>query len=153
MAQATITRGGNIRVYLGNDGNPIVYKYPCGLTSNAIKFDKATSDEKIPDCDDPNKIAWLGRNVTSLSMDIDGEGVLAQESVVMWADAMESGVSLPAKVEWVFPKLTLTWTGRIMVTAFNVNANDQDIAKVSVTMKSDGEMVRVTTPATPDKGN
>lgn len=153
MAQATTIRGGKIRVYLGNNDNPVVYKTVCGLSSRAISLDKGTSDERIPDCDDPDKVDWLGRNATSLSMDIDGEGVLAAESAEIWVEATESENSVPAKVEWVFPAKTITWTGKMMVSSFKVNANNGEIAKASVAMKSDGQMVRTTTPTTPTTPN
>ena len=152
MVQATTIRGGKIHVYLGNNDNPIVYKTPCGLSSRSISLEKGTSDERIPDCDDPDKVDWLGRNATSLSMDIDGEGVLAAESVDIWLDATEAANSVPAKVEWEFPAKTITWTGKMMVSSFKVNANNGEIAKASVAMKSDGQMVRTKTPATPNTG-
>lgn len=153
MAQATTISGGNVRLYLGNNDDPIVYKTPCGLTSRSISFEKGTSDEKIPDCDDPDKVDWLGRNATSLAMDIDGEGVLAAQSVETWLDVIENVNSIPVKIEWVFPATTITWTGKMLVSSFKVTANNGEKAKVSVSMKSDGEMVRVKTPAKPDKGN
>lgn len=153
MAQATTIKGGKVHVFIGNKTNPIIYSNPCGLTSRSISFNKGTSDEKMPDCDDPDKVDWLGRNATSLSIDIDGEGVLAMQSVNIWLDAWESVDPVPVKIEIVFPEATIDWTGKMQVDSFKVTAPNGETVKASISMKSDGEMVRTKTPATPEKGN
>ncbi|QHJ84732.1 MAG: hypothetical protein [Bacteriophage sp.] len=144
MAQATIIRGGNVRVLIGNDADPVVYSNYCGFTSKSIALNKGTSDERIPDCADPEKVNWLGRNATSLSMDIDGEGVLTEESAENWVEAFESKSSVKAQVQMIFPKKTMIWEGRMLIDGFKNNAQDGEIVKASISMKSDGEMVRST---------
>ena len=146
MAQATTIKGGKVRVFIGNDADPIVYSNPCGLTSRSINFNKATSDERIPDCDDPDKVDWLGRNATSLSIDIDGEGVLAAQSTATWYEAWQSVDPVPVKIELVFPDNTFTWTGKMLVDSFKVTAPNGETVKASISMKSDGEMVMAKTP-------
>jgi hypothetical protein len=81
MAQATTIRGGKIRVLLGNSATPIVYSAPCGFTQRSVSIDKALEEQAIPDCNDPDKVDWIGRDASSLSMSVSGEGVLAAESV------------------------------------------------------------------------
>ncbi|MGV2128122.1 phage tail tube protein [Agrobacterium vitis] len=145
MAQATTIRGGKIRVLLGNDANPIVYSAPCGFTQRSISIDKALEDSSIPDCDDPDKVDWLGRDASSLSMSITGEGVLAAESVETWLDAVENVDSIPVKVEWQFPAKTITWTGNMHVEKFEGAGDNGKRATASVSMQSDGPMIRVVT--------
>lgn len=149
MAQATTIKGGKIRVLLGNDADPIVYENPCGFTQRSITLTKNLEELNIPDCDDPDKVDWVGRDATSLSMAVSGEGVLASESVDTWLDAFDSIDSIPAKVEWEFPAKTITWTGRMHVESMEVGANNGQRATNNVSLQSDGEMVRVVTPVTP----
>ncbi len=149
MAQATTIKGGKIRVLLGNDANPIVYSNPCGFTQRSITLNKGLEEVQIPDCTDPDKVDWVGRDATSLSMGISGEGVLASESVDTWIEGFESIDSIPVKVEWEFPAKTITWTGRMHIESMEVGANNGQRATNNVSLQSDGEMVRVTTPATP----
>lgn len=149
MAQATTTKGGKIRVLLGNDANPIVYSAPCGFTQRSITLSKSLEEVNVPDCEDPDKVDWVGRDATSLSMAISGEGVLASESVDIWIEGFESIESIPAKVEWEFPAKTITWTGRMHIESMEVGANNGQRATNNVSLQSDGEMVRVTTPAAP----
>lgn len=149
MAQATTIKGGKIRVLLGNDANPIAYSNPCGFTQRSITLNKGLEEVQIPDCTDPDKVDWVGRDATSLSMGISGEGVLASESVDTWIEGFESIDSIPVKVEWEFPAKTITWTGRMHIESMEVGANNGQRATNNVSLQSDGEMVRVTTPASP----
>lgn len=149
MAQATTIKGGKIRVLLGNDADPIVYTSKCGFTQRSITLTKSLEEVNIPDCDDPDKVDWVGRDATSLSMSVSGEGVLASESVEDWVEAWESIDSVPAKIEMEFPAKTITWTGRVHVENMEIGANNGQRATANVSIQSDGEMVRVTTPVTP----
>ncbi|WP_107341480.1 phage tail tube protein [Agrobacterium pusense] len=148
MAQATTIKGGKIRVLLGNSATPIVYSAPCGFTQRSITLNKGLEEVQIPDCTDPDKIDWVGRDATSLSMSISGEGVLASESVDTWLEGFDKIDSIPVKVEWEFPAKTITWTGRMHIESMEVGASNGQRATNNVSMQSDGAMVRVTTPKT-----
>lgn len=147
MAQPTTIRGGKVRVLLGGTAIPIVYTAPCGFNQRTVTISKGLEDVALPDCADPDAVNWLGRDATSLSMTIAGEGVLSAESVETWLDAVESVESVPVKVEWEFPTKTITWTGRMHVESLEAGAQDGRRVTGNVSMQSDGEMVRVVTPA------
>ena len=134
MAQATTIKGGKIRVLLGNDANPIVYSAPCGFTQRSITLNKGLEEVNIPDCADPDKVDWVGRDATSLSMGISGEGVLASESVDIWLEGFDSIDSIPVKVEWEFPAKTITWTGRMHIESMEVGANNGQRATNNVSV-------------------
>jgi predicted secreted protein len=138
-----------VRVLLGNASNPIVYAAPCGFSQRTVTINKGLEEVNIPDCDDPDAVNWLGRDATSLSMSISGEGVLAEESVDIWLEATEDVESVPIKVEWEFPTKTITWTGRAQVASFEAGAQDGRRVTGNISMQSDGKMVRTSTPATP----
>jgi hypothetical protein len=149
MAQSTTIKGGKIKVLLGNSATPIVYAAPCGFTQRSITLNKGLEEINVPDCEDPDKVDWVGRDATSLSVTISGEGVLAAESVDTWLEAFDSIDSVPVKVEWEFPAKTITWTGLMHIESMEVGANNGQRATNNVTLQSDGEMVRVSTPVTP----
>lgn len=142
MAAPTTAKFGKFRVKLGNDASPIVYTAPCGFTSKALNLSKNLTDVNLPDCTDPDLIAWVGRDAASLSASISGEGVLASESIDTWLDAFEDTESVPVKVEAEFADQTITWTGYMHVSAFNVSAELGGRATVSVEMQSDGTLTR-----------
>ena len=146
MAQATTIRGGKIRVLLETD-TPGVYGAPCGFTSRSITFTKNLEEVVVPDCDDPDKVDWVGRDAVSLSISVSGEGVLAAESVEVWDAAWQSVESVNAKIEYEFPANTVTWTGKVHVESLEDTGNNGQRATRNVSLQSDGEMVRTSTPA------
>lgn len=149
MAEPTTIRGGMVRVLLGNRATPIVYAAPCGFSQRSVTINKGLEEVNIPDCDNPDEVNWLGRDATSLSMSVSGEGLLAEESVETWLDAAEDVESVPLKVEWEFPTKTITWTGKAHVETFEAGAQDGRRVTGNVSLQSDGKMTRVVTPAAP----
>lgn len=144
MAQPTRIKGGKVRVLLDLAGTG-VYSAPCGFSSRSITFTKALEEVSLGDCDDPDLVNWLGRDATSLSMAVSGEGVLAVESIANWLDAWESVESVPAKVEIELPASTITYTGAMHVETLVVGAPNGRTTTNNVSMQSDGEMVRTAT--------
>lgn len=142
MSQPTTIKGGKVRVLLDLAGSG-TYSAPCGFTSRSITLSKALNEFQLPNCEDPDAIDWLGRDAVSLSMSINGEGVLASESVETWLDAWESVDSVAAKVEWEFPNKTITWTGLMHVENVETTAPNAQRATMTVSLQSDGEMTRV----------
>ena len=147
MAQATTIKGGKVRVLLGNDATPVVFSAPCGFSQRSITITKGLEEVKIPDCLDPDQVDWIGRDASSLSMAVGGEGVLASESVETWLDATESIDPVPVKIEMEFPAKTITWTGMMHVESMEIGANNGQRATSNISMQSDGKMTRVVTPA------
>jgi len=145
MAQPTTVRFGKFRVLLGAGTSPVVFTAPCGFTSKSLTLTKNLEEVNLPDCDDPDKVAWVGRDASSLSASVSGEGVLTAESVDAWIEAFESVESVPAKIEVEFPAKTITWTGNMHIASLSSSADQGGRATLSVDMQSDGEMVRVTT--------
>lgn len=146
MAQPTTARFGKFRVLLGNDADPIVYTAPCGFTSKSLTLTKDLTDVNLPDCDDPDKVAWVGRDASSLSASISGEGVAAVESAEKWLDASENVESVPVKIELEFPAKTITWTGLMHISQIEIGAEQGGRVTLNVEMQSDGELVRTVTP-------
>jgi hypothetical protein len=146
MAQPTTVRFGKFRVKLGNNGSPDTYAAPCGFTSKSLTLTKNLTEVNLPDCDDPDAVAWVGRDAASLSASISGEGVLAAESVETWLDAWENTDSVPVLIEIEFPAKTITWEGFMQVATFTPAAQQGGRVTVTVEMQSDGELVRVVTP-------
>src|SRR6218665_2096636 len=148
MAQATTVRGGKVRIMLGDSGTPIVYSAPCGFTNRSITFTKGLEESNVPDCDDPDKIDWIGRDATSLSISVSGEGVLAYESTDTWDEAWVSLDSINARIEIEWPLKTVIWTGKLHIESMELGATNGTRATLNVSMQSDGEFVRTETPAT-----
>lgn len=145
MTAATTIKGGRLRVLLDLAGSG-TYAAPCGFSSKSLTFSKGLEEVSVPDCDDPDKVDWIGRDAVSLSISVSGEGVLAVESGETWLEAWESIESVPAKIEIEFPSTTITYTGRMHVESLEMGAPNGRRVTNNVGMQSDGEMVRTSTP-------
>lgn len=141
MTQPTTIKGGKVLVKLGS-GSPLTYEAPCGFTQRSLTLTKNLEEVNIPDCDDPDQVDWVGRDATSLSMSVSGEGVLAAESVETWLAAWEDVESVPVQIDIVFPANTITWVGYMHVESIEVGANNGQRVTANVSLQSDGEMVR-----------
>jgi hypothetical protein len=142
MAPPTTAKFGKFRVLLGNGASPEVFAAPCGFTSKSLALSKNLTDVNLPDCDDPDAPAWVGRDVESLTASITGEGVMAAESADDWMDAFESTESISVKVEIEFPLVTWTYTGKMHISSMTLSAEQGGRVSNNVEMQSDGELVR-----------
>lgn len=143
MAQPHTYRFGHLLIELGNGGNPETFSAPCGLTSKSFNGQAATSDTNVPDCDDPDAPAWLERDVTSLSRDITGSGVLAEESLETWDDWFQSADPKNVQVSLTDgDDGTRTWSGSYILSGFEITGQFGDKIQVNVTMLSNGEVTR-----------
>lgn len=141
MTQPTTIKGGKVRVQLDPAGSGS-YAAPCGFTSKSVTFSKGLEETNIPDCDDPDAVDWVGRDATSLSISVSGEGVLAYESQDTWLDAWENVESVAAKIEIEFTASTITYTGNMHVESLEMGAPNSRRVTLNVSIQSDGEMVR-----------
>lgn len=142
MAQATTIRGGKVRIMLGAGIAPTVYTAPCGFTNRAITFTKGLEESSIPDCANPDALAWIGRDSVSLSIGVSGEGVLAYESVDVWDEAFLSKAPVPGRIEIEWPEKTVVWVGKFQIESLDIGATNGVRTTLSVNMSSDGEFVR-----------
>lgn len=91
---------GNFKVYVGSSDSPGTYVAPCGFTQKSLTIDAETSDTTVPDCDDPEAMAWTERGVNALSATVSGSGVMAMASLATWRDWMLAGESRQIRVEF-----------------------------------------------------
>ena len=100
MALPTTKKFGEFLVKVGNGGSPETFAAPCGFTEKALQLSAETSDQTIPDCDNPDAAAWTSREVTRQSANITGNGVLAVESIATWRTWFLSAANRNVRVEF-----------------------------------------------------
>lgn len=142
MAQPTTARFGKFKIELGDGATPEVFSAPCGFTSKSLTLTKNLEEVTIPDCADPDAVAWVGRDASTLSASVSGEGVLASESVETWLDAFEATESVSVRISIIFAAKTVTWLGKMHLSTFTPSADQGGRVTVSVEMQSDGELTR-----------
>jgi hypothetical protein len=144
MAKPKTVRFGKFLIKLATIAAPTVYVAPCGFTSKSLVLSKNLEEVNIPDCDNPDDPAWIGRDVSSLSATVSGDGILAEESVEVWLDAFNTVEPIPVQIELLLTgTASVTWTGLMHLSNLTVGAEQGGRVTISVEMQSDGEMVGV----------
>ena len=127
-------------VKIGDGATPTeVFSKPCGLNSQGINFTKETNEVTVPDCDDPDLAAATERAVVSTSATFSGEGILAAEFLPDWWAFYEFNGSRNCEIYLVSPAPNGgKWTGKFILSGFNVTAAIGEKVGVAVEMLSDG---------------
>ena len=146
MALPTTKTFGQFLVKVGNGGSPETFAAPCGFTEKALQLSAETSDQTIPDCDNPDAAAWTSREVTRKSANITGNGVLAVESIATWRTWFLSAANRNVRVE--FPGSGAAgggyWAGAYKITSLEIGATLGEKVTVNVSLVSDGEVTWTT---------
>ena len=150
MAKPITSRASQLIIKLGDGATPEVFEAPCGLNSKGIEFSKEMNDTPVPDCDDPDAVAWTERAVTTLSASVSGEGILSMGDLDTWWEFNTSTISRNAQIVLAVdaPNAALggQWEGRFLMSTFGVTGELGDKVNVAVELLSDGEIVWVPAP-------
>lgn len=147
MARPTTIRFGRMLIKLATPATPAVFVAPCGFTSKSLALTKNLEEVNIPDCDNPDDPAWIGRDVSSLSAQVSGDGILAEESLSMWITAFQSTEPYPVEIELVLAgTASFIWTGMMHVSNVTVAGEQGGRITISVEMQSDGELTGTLVP-------
>lgn len=141
MAKPTTVRFGKMLIKIATAAAPTTFVAPCGFTSKSLALSKNLEEVNIPDCDNPDDPAWVGRDVSSLTASVSGEGVLAEESLQMWIAAFQSTEPVPVEVELVLAgTASFVWTGLMHVSTVTISGEQGGRVTISTEMQSDGEL-------------
>lgn len=141
MAKPVTVRFGKMLVKLATIATPTVFVAPCGFTSKSLALSKNLEEVTIPDCDNPDDPAWVGRDVASLSASISGEGVLAESAIDQWMVAFNAQVPVPCEVELILAgTASYVWTGLMHVASLTIGGEQGGRVTISVELQSDGEL-------------
>lgn len=152
MAKPTTVRFGKMLIKIASVAAPTVFVAPCGFTSKSLALSKNLEEVNIPDCDNPDDPAWVGRDVSSLSASVSGEGVLAEESLPNWMTAFNSTDPVPVEIELMLAgTASFIWTGLMHVANVTVSGEQGGRISISVEMQSDGELTGALFPDRTDR--
>lgn len=141
MAAVDYTRGVKLVLKIGDGAEPQVFAPWCSINAErGITFTNALTDEIIPDCVDPDKIAWLAREKVSRSMSFSGGGMLHKSDVKKAWDISEDEESVDFQVylDDDLPANVIMWEGKFHMGEFGINGNRGEKAVFSADFSSDG---------------
>ena len=141
MAAVNYTRGVKLVLKIGNGASPEVFTPWCSINAErGITFTSALNDEVIPDCTDPDKIAWVAREKQSRSMSFTGGGMLDKGDVAKaWEiDESEDSFSFQVVLDDDLPANVITWEGKLHMSEFGITGNRGEKAQFNANFSSDG---------------
>lgn len=145
MAQAKTARGTKLLIKVSDGAGTPVFAHPCLInTDRGISFTADTNDVLIPDCSDPDLMAWAAREKVSLSAQISGSGTLNTPDVSFFSDWVMSADPIAVKVELngvVLADGGGYWQGNFHCTSFEVSGARGNRMQCSITLVSDGAVV------------
>lgn len=144
MVAVAAARGTKLLVKIG-DGNtvpgPETFTAWCTINADrGIAFSSDTTDQSIPDCDDPDLLDWAAREKASLSAQITGSGVLNTPDVAEFYDYYTSPDARNCLVVVDVPALEggFQFAGKFHLTAFEITGTRGEKMQASLTFDSDG---------------
>lgn len=139
MAPVNTMKGTQLRIMIESDDTPGVFVHPCLInTTRGIQWTSTGNDEEIPDCDDPDAMAWTKHTKTGASGTISGAGKLNVDDVEIFWDWFDSDIGKNVKID---VGNTGVWDGVWKLTDFNITGDRGSVAEATVTMKSHGVQV------------
>lgn len=146
MAQATTASGvRQLLILVGDGGSPETFVHPCSINSQrGLVLTADTNDVIVPDCEDPDLMAWVEREKVSLGGTINGEGTLNVPDLDLFWDWFES--SDPKNVK-VVVDLEAVNGGRVFsgawhLTNFELGGERGQKVSASITLQSSGAILK-----------
>lgn len=141
MAQANSIPGRSLLIKVGDGGDPETFTHNCSINAErGIVLTAQTNDVNVPDCDDPDLMAWVEREKVSLSGQINGSGTLhAQDQDLFWEwITSNSPKNVKAITDIAGASGGRIFTGAWHCTNFEISGNRGEKCNCSITLLSDG---------------
>lgn len=141
MAQAKSARGTKLLIKIGDGGSPETFTHNCTISgARSFQLQSQTNDFAIPDCDDPDLMAWLEREKVSVGGTIQGAGVLNTPDLPFFEAYARSPD--PKNVRVVVDVLGADgggyWSGAWLLSDFQVSGDRGQKIEANLTMVSSG---------------
>jgi predicted secreted protein len=134
-------RGVQLLLKVGNGMSPETFTALCTINAaRSLKGTAGTNEFNIPDCADPDALAWIAREKVSLSYTVGGAGILNTpdvSTVAAWLASDESKncqivVDVPAAVGGVI------FEGFFHLTDFEITGDRGGKMEANISLASDG---------------
>lgn len=141
MAAVKHARGVKLLLKVGDGASPEQFTPYCTINAaRGITFSATTNDFAVPDCTDPDMIAWLVREKTDLSANVTGAGILNTPDVEDMFDYLADENSRNCQIVVDVPSADggVIFEGAFHLTEFSITGDRGAKMESSVTLVSDG---------------
>jgi predicted secreted protein len=143
MAQAKTARGTKLLIKIGDGGSPEAFVHNCSISgARSFQLTSQTNDVNVPDCDDPELMAWLEREKVSLGATIQGAGVLNTPDLEFFYDYASSSDPKNIRVVVDVPGADGGgyFSGAFHCTDFQISGDRGQKTDFTATFQSTGEV-------------
>lgn len=143
MAAVKHARGVKLLLKVGDGASPEVFSTYCSINAaRGISFSSTTNDFNLPDCSDPEEIAWVVREKDGLSASVTGAGMVNTPDVEAFFDWFTSPDSKNCEVVVDVPSADggVIFEGAFHLTDFEITGDRGGKMECSITLASDGEI-------------
>ena len=139
MVAVPTIKGTQLRIMIESQDTPGTFVHPCLInTQRGIQWTTTGNDEEIPDCDDPDAMAWVQHTKMGISGTISGAGKLDKTAVEDFFDWINSDDARNVKIDVGDAGV---WDGLWKLTDFQITGDRGVVAEATITMKSHGPQV------------
>jgi len=142
MALAKVLAGKSLLIKVSDGGGTPVFAHPCLINAaRGIVFSAETNETRIPDCSDPELIAWIKREKISISGAVNGAGVLNTTDTEFYYDWVSDAD--PIAVQVILNGVTGAngggyFAGDWHCTQFGLSGDLGEYVQVDIQLVSDG---------------
>jgi hypothetical protein len=143
MAVVKHARGVKLLLKVGDGASPEVFTAMCTINAaRSIKGTATTNEFNIPDCADPDALAWVVREKVSLSYSVNGAGILNTPDVQDFADWLANEASKNCQIVVDVPSADggVIFEGAFHLTDFEITGDRGGKMEANVALVSDGEV-------------
>lgn len=144
MAVVKHARGVKLLLKVGDGGSPSEsFTSYCSINAaRGITFSSATNEFPEIDCDDPDQVAWIVREKSSLSCSITGAGILNTPDIQDFFDWLTDDASKNCQIVVDVPSADggVIFEGAFHLTEFAISGDRGAKMEVTISLVSDGEV-------------
>lgn len=141
MAAVKHASGVKLLLKVGNGASPEVFTAFCSINaSRSIQGSAQTNDFNIPDCADPEGLAWVVREKVSLSYSVSGAGIVNTPDVEDFTDFLADQSSRNCQIIVDVPSADggVIFEGAFHLTEFQITGDRGGKMECSISLVSDG---------------
>ena len=141
MAAVKHARGVKLLLKVGDGASPEVFTAYCSINAaRSLQGTAATNEFNIPDCDDPDALAWVTREKVSISYSVTGAGILNTPDVQDFHDWLDSITSKNCQIIVDVPSADggVIFEGAFHLTEFQITGDRGGKIECTISLASDG---------------
>jgi len=146
MAAVKHARGVKLLLKVGDGASPEVFTAFCTINAaRNIKGTTTTNSFNIPDCADPDLLAWVSREKVSIEYSVTGAGILNTPDVQDFSDWLADENSKNCQIVVDVPSADggVIFEGAFHLTDFDITGDRGKKMEATLTLASDGPVTVV----------